>query len=746
MTTIITNNIIYIQQITSSNPVQYQIDTIFGPWTDITSWPVTIANGINVPTSNITVSFTTNITLSNISNYFICGTGHITFDGSTNIVNISGITNYLGLIQNGTNSTNGFSNITVQNCAIVSSGSTIAQNAGWVCQSYFASNAINNIIDTCSSNGNMDGIGSGGICGSYAGNNSGPNTGALQLTIMNCRSSGNINGAIVGGICGSFTGASSNPPTNDGNQVAITNCSSTGQINGNASGGICGTQPSQTTIMNCSSYGQITGQDAGGICGSYASTQGLTTILNCSSFGDINGSNAGGICGSNSGTANPPASCQLIIQKCYSVGVINNYGAGGIVGSYFGSSSNSTCTIINCYSIGDISGNLTGGIVGFSMGFYNVTNASINITNCYSLGVIGSSSGGICAPVYSVPGSENPTPITFTNCYSYGQVIDAGSGLIASGSNLNITINNCYIADNLWSDADANNALTGFPTSIYTNNPATAWTTVAANTPYILSVFNAAIYSPNSTIQPYQNYVSDPGLFTENTNTYYLISVNNAEPPSTITINPIDGVLSFSNFYMSKQLIYAEKVFVSSGTGPYYYGYNFNTFTLTLSSDVCFPADTPIKTDQGIIAIDRINPKIHTIKHKRILAITKTISREDYLVCFEKNALGMNYPSAKTVISQKHKIYYDGQMINARKFLGKFAKVSKVDYNGEFLYNVLMADHNIIRVNNFICETLNPSTVVAKIYKLRERGEPTDHFACPYDPSLHVNHKKPMSK
>ena len=37
--------------------------------------------------------------------------------------------------------------------------------------------------------------------------------------------------------------------------------------------------------------------------------------------------------------------------------------------------------------------------------------------------------------------------------------------------------------------------------------------------------------------------------------------------------------------------------------------------------------------------------------------ITKTISKETFLICFEKDALGLDMPSEETRISQNHLIF-----------------------------------------------------------------------------------------
>ena len=134
-------------------------------------------------------------------------------------------------------------------------------------------------------------------------------------------------------------------------------------------------------------------------------------------------------------------------------------------------------------------------------------------------------------------------------------------------------------------------------------------------------------------------------------------------------------------------------------------------------SNICFPANTPIETDQGIISIDKINPEICTIKDKKIVSITQTISIDNYLVCFEKDSLGLNYPIYQTIMSPEHKVNHNGEMIKAKNFIGHFENVKKISYNGEILYNVLMEDYDKIIVNNLICETLHPKNIIARIYK-----------------------------
>jgi surface protein len=145
------------------------------------------------------------------------------------------------------------------------------------------------------------------------------------------------------------------------------------------------------------------------------------------------------------------------------------------------------------------------------------------------------------------------------------------------------------------------------------------------------------------------------------------------------------------------------------------------TFTTTSSSSIvintiCFPAKTPIVTNQGIIDIDKLDPEIHTIRNKKIVAITKTITNKKYLVCMEKDTLGKNIPSKRTMISSEHKVLYKGKMVEA-KYLTKLDGIYKVKYHGEILYNVLMETHEKMITNNLIVETLHPENIVAELYR-----------------------------
>lgn len=130
---------------------------------------------------------------------------------------------------------------------------------------------------------------------------------------------------------------------------------------------------------------------------------------------------------------------------------------------------------------------------------------------------------------------------------------------------------------------------------------------------------------------------------------------------------------------------------------------------------ICFPAGTPVTTDEGEVAIEKLRPGEDRIRGREILAITQTRLLQKYLVCIEKDALAKNVPSRRTEISKEHKVYYKGEMVKANDLLERCEGVTRKAYNGETLYNVLLKKHDKMMVNNLICETLDPRNIMSKI-------------------------------
>ena len=149
--------------------------------------------------------------------------------------------------------------------------------------------------------------------------------------------------------------------------------------------------------------------------------------------------------------------------------------------------------------------------------------------------------------------------------------------------------------------------------------------------------------------------------------------------------------------------------------------------TPTPSSNVCFPAKTPIMTNQGPINIEDIDPAVHTIRNKKIVAITKTVAHDKNLVRIAKHALGHLYPEKPTLISQNHKVFFQGQMVKAKHLVDEARGVTLVPYNGQVLYNVLLEQYEKMQVNNLIVETLHPEHKVAKLYRFLQNVDAAHH-------------------
>ncbi len=540
---------------------------------NLTSWigisePCTITN--NDPSSNqyLTIKLYTNITFTNINQYFIIGSEYIIFDGNNLTATIDNTLNYPGFIQNGTFSTPGFSNVTIKNLGILTSGtSTLSSNSsGWIGQYLFSYGATNNIIDNCYSTGPISDYRSAGISGATTGK-------AGQCTISNCYSTGEISGNEASGICSAGAGQ-------DSGNCIITNCYSTGNISGSQSSGIIGSFAAQNgtcSVSFCYSTGEISGDSSGGICGTSAGfLNGNCSISNSYSTGNISGQGSGGICGYY--TANDNGLCT--ISNCFSIGNISGLNTGGICGEQTGGESG-TCNISNCYSIGTISGVSSGGICGK---YTAALNSSVcNISNSYSLGnIIGTDSGGICGENAGGDTSYSPPEYgtcTLSNCYSYG-TFSSSNGIFGSNKQITATATNIYSANGTWSTINALSNLTGYPNYINSNKvtQGSVWTDynlTSTNTPWILSSFNEQIYNPNFKNIRKKSYKTNNSQLSGSYNS--IISVNNKILFNNISINSSSGSITFSKKNIGK---YSTLVINYNLLSDLPYNYQINTFTL----------------------------------------------------------------------------------------------------------------------------------------------------------------------
>ena len=148
------------------------------------------------------------------------------------------------------------------------------------------------------------------------------------------------------------------------------------------------------------------------------------------------------------------------------------------------------------------------------------------------------------------------------------------------------------------------------------------------------------------------------------------------------------------------------------------------TQQFVLTSSICFPDNTPVNTDQGLVMIQNLDINKHTINNKKIVSVTNTRQECNYLVQIKKNALGNNTPSQTTRITKDHKLAYQNKMVCAKELL-HLDGVSKVTYNGCILHNVLMEDYETMEINNMTVETLHPDSLIAKIYNIFPDGKMT---------------------
>ena len=679
---------IYIQYV-SGTGLQYSNDQI--SWTSIgIDYPINIENTGGSLENILTVRFETDLIIDNPSEYFVCASSYITFDGSRSgvangTVTFSDVANYPGLIQNGTSVTDGYHTITVQNIQTALTGTTnLAPGGGWLCQSYFGYNIknipdfdanfdyinINNCINTCeiislnsggisglftsyngviqfsicSNSGIITGGQSGGICGGAPGSNNGEititnctNSGEIAgeysggissaacgysngtANIVSCSNSGIITGGNAGGITGSVPGYTNGTATisnciNNGNIessygggicglsagytggiVTISNCTNNGWFYNSYCGGICGAQAGENngnvTITNCENTSNLVYNSTGGICGSFtAYDNGTVTVSNCLNSGAVSGSGSGGICADRSGMTNG----KVTITNCANIGNVSGLRSGGIAGDRFGYNTNEECSITDSYCTSNITGSNAGGICGPEVGRTNdeLYTPIVTIENCYSLGIIEESCGGILGGTLDGITYAATPIVTLTNCYTNGEVTDPDSGLISINLQIDdsVIVTNCYVGDANWSDTDANNVLTGTPTSLTSGNPGLTWTSTATDTPYVLSSFNSQLYDSNSVVTTTDYYTTSQGLI-QSGYTYSIVNSNKL-PRSIITINASNGIINFQNIKFNATPIVTNVIASKYDSYGNPYNYNVNTFTLTYG--ICFKEDSEI--------------------------------------------------------------------------------------------------------------------------------------------------------
>ena len=137
---------------------------------------------------------------------------------------------------------------------------------------------------------------------------------------------------------------------------------------------------------------------------------------------------------------------------------------------------------------------------------------------------------------------------------------------------------------------------------------------------------------------------------------------------------------------------------------------------LNAISNICLSKGTQILCDQGIINIEKINTRKHTINNKPINHITQSIHTDDYLIKIKKNCLSSNIPSSDIICSGDHKILYENNLIESKNLINKVYGVEKIKNDKRVLYNILMDKYEIIMANNTPVESLHPQNIMALFY------------------------------
>ncbi len=131
--------------------------------------------------------------------------------------------------------------------------------------------------------------------------------------------------------------------------------------------------------------------------------------------------------------------------------------------------------------------------------------------------------------------------------------------------------------------------------------------------------------------------------------------------------------------------------------------------------DICFVKDTLVETDQGVVPIQNLIPRKHSLFKQYIIAVTKTIHTDAELVKVSAYAFG-SYPTKDTYVSKNHKINGMKSFLEAQNYVNG-TTITLVPYHREPLYNVLCERPSFMKVHGMMAETLDPQTDIALYHK-----------------------------
>ena len=133
---------------------------------------------------------------------------------------------------------------------------------------------------------------------------------------------------------------------------------------------------------------------------------------------------------------------------------------------------------------------------------------------------------------------------------------------------------------------------------------------------------------------------------------------------------------------------------------------NYQTaFTISAAIGAsCFLGPTKVKTDQGLIAFNKLT-NYNTIDNLKIKKVIKMYNSDDNLIFIKKHAFGKNVPNKNTYIGRNHGIYIDGKVVRARNLINKKSVQQHARSTHDMIYNVLLEKYSVMYINNMPCET-----------------------------------------
>jgi len=332
--------------------------------------------------------------------------------------------------------------------------------------------------------------------------------------------------------------------------ILISNCGIVGAGTTTYGGIVYNTNPAFITIQNCYNTIKID-NPGGGIVGLGTPLYG--NVINCWNSGNISASNCGGIFAVNGGCT--------FTSGCYNTG--NIIAGGGIFGAYAFKAFSGNATLTNCYNTGRVFSG--GGLISTNFCYNEGGSGVRNITNCYNVGSVVSGAYGLIAGFNTTIPRASVT-INISNCYNYSNQPSMPNGPYTT---VTVNLNNIYNSGT-WSDSAANGNLLNTPSSVFTAG--NVWTSVASNTPYLLSAFVGNAYSPSLVTTGTSSFTSATPL------SGYSYRLLNTLAYSTFNITT--GVITFSNI-PTTSASYKGNILAYKLINGQYANYFFTTYTLT---------------------------------------------------------------------------------------------------------------------------------------------------------------------